>query len=91
MNIVRVSLPDTCFSCQHYKQKGWKHDEFALKVDNWGVAIEPRKQRFGECTRNNAEVFWNEKCHLYKQDSDIDVHTCPVRPKPLKTRQESLF
>ncbi|MDF5667870.1 hypothetical protein R7Y21_14260 [Vibrio sp. 945] len=91
MNIARMSLPDTCFSCQHYKQTGWKHDQFAPKVDNYGFSIEPRKQRYGQCTRNNAEVFWNEKCHLYTQDTDIDVHPCPKRPEPLEPRQESLF
>ncbi|MAD77583.1 hypothetical protein [Vibrio splendidus] len=91
MLINRMSLPDTCFSCQCYQQKGWKTDAFAPKVDNYGFSIEPRKQRFGTCTRNNAEVFWNEKCHLYVQEPDIDVHPCPKRPKPLEPRQESLF
>lgn len=91
MNIKLMSLPDTCFSCQHYEQKGWQHDPFAPAIDSYGFNIEPRAQRYGKCIRNNANVFWNEKCHLYLQEPGVAIHPCPKRPKPLEPRQESLI
>ncbi|EOW9487974.1 hypothetical protein ACOCGL_003440 [Vibrio cholerae] len=91
MNIARASLPDTCFSCQHYEQKGWQQDPFAPTVNEFGLTIQPRAQRFGHCKKNGADVFWNEKCHLYCAEPDVSTHHCIKRPSALEPRQESLF
>ncbi|OCH60900.1 hypothetical protein A6D98_09885 [Aliivibrio fischeri] len=75
-----ISLPKTCFSCQHYQQTGWKEDIFAKKKDNDGLPIKTKKQRVGQCTQTQSEVFWNERCNEYLQESGITTHPCSLRP-----------
>ncbi|WP_188708159.1 hypothetical protein [Neiella marina] len=87
----KISLPDTCLSCVHYQQQGLKHDELAKRLDWLGYPIPAKRQRFGYCQKSEANVFWDERCSRHSSDPLINTHACPVRPKPLETRQDVLF
>ncbi|KYN82224.1 hypothetical protein ATY36_13635 [Vibrio cidicii] len=89
---MKPSLPDTCFSCIHYKQAGYREDEFAPSKDRFGFDCSPKKQRFGMCQEKRCHVFWNEsKCAAYVQEPDCDTHPCKPRPKALEPHQDRLI
>lgn len=86
MNDV-ITMPDTCFSCQHYQQTGWKEDPLIKNGHQQSDSIKQRKQRVGQCHKNNKLVFWNEKCGVYLQEEGIATYSCEQRPEPLSTQK----
>ncbi|OCH31801.1 hypothetical protein A6E13_16390 [Aliivibrio fischeri] len=86
------SLPKTCFSCQHYQQEGYKHDELAPTINKYGFSCEPKQQRYGSCDKKQCHVFWNEStCPSYTQELGINTHECQSRPKAMQPHQDNLF
>lgn len=86
------SLPKTCFSCQHYKQIGFKEDELAPTKDRWGFDSPAKKQRYGMCDKKGCHVFWNERpCPSYAKELDVTTHDCKPRDRALQSHQDTLF
>lgn len=86
------SLPKTCFSCQHYKQIGFKEDELAPTKDRWGFDSPAKKQRYGMCDKKGCHVFWNERpCPSYTKELDVTTHECKPRDRALQSHQDTLF
>lgn len=86
------SLPDTCISCVHYEQAGYKHDEHAPTKDRYGFDSEQKAQRYGQCQKLQCSVFWNEsKCNSYQAEEGIETHHCHPRPCALEPHQEQLI
>lgn len=86
------SLPDTCISCVHYTQAGYRHDEHAPTKDAAGMDQAPKRQRFGMCSHIKCNVFWNErKCAGYEVEPGIETHPCTTRPKALEPHQDTLI
>ncbi|HFC9430979.1 TPA: hypothetical protein AB5E57_001611 [Vibrio cholerae] len=87
------SLPNTCFSCVHYQQKGYQDDALAEPLkDQFGFERETKAQRFGMCTMKGCHVFWNEsKCPAYQCEPGIDTHPCKPRKAAMQPHQDLLI
>lgn len=90
--VMSWSLPQTCISCVHYQQTGFKSDEHAKTKDLWGFDCEPKAQRYGLCRQLKCSVFWNERtCSSYEVEPGITTHPCEPRPGALEPHQERLI
>lgn len=90
--VMSWSLPDTCISCVHYQQTGFRTDEHARTKDQYGFDCEPKSQRYGFCKALKCSVFWNERtCTNYEVEQGIITHPCETRPCALEPHQDPLI